>query len=201
MGDLAGAFREALARALDCGVSVTAAQAEQLVGHYLLLQRWNLALNLTSVTEFRKAVVVHYAESLFMAWRLPEWVRRVLDWGSGAGFPGIPIAVVRPECFVWLVEARAKKVAFLKEATRGLTNVRVHWGRAEELGEKFDIVVSRAVNSVAVAKGARMLAPMFATVTGQHVAAQLAALPGWKSLDVVAVPARAGRVLVLGEFG
>src|SRR5579859_7963006 len=77
--------------------SLTDAQVATLAQHYELLLRWNLRLNLTRVSKLEEAVRFHYGESLFLAQALPSGPLRVVDVGSGAGFPGIPIAVARPE--------------------------------------------------------------------------------------------------------
>lgn len=120
------------------------AQVADLYAHYALLRRWNKALNLTSIHEPALVVERHYCESLFLAAQLPVGPISVLDVGSGAGFPGFPIAVARPEATVVLAESHQRKAVFLKEATRGRPKVRVEARRAEEPGN-FDWVVSRAV--------------------------------------------------------
>jgi 16S rRNA (guanine527-N7)-methyltransferase len=71
---------------------------------------------------------------------------RVLDVGSGAGFPGIPVAILRPECLIDLAESHQRKAVFLREASRNLPNVRVLPQRAETLAKSYDWIVSRAVD-------------------------------------------------------
>ena len=97
----------------------------------------------------------------------PQGIRAV-DIGTGAGFPGIPIAVVRPECAVTLIESHQRKAVFLREATRDLLNVRVLAMRAEDVKEKFDWIVSRAVSPADVLK--LDLAPNIALLTGHFEA-------------------------------
>ncbi len=122
-------------------------QAAFLERHYELMCRWNRVLNLTRVEELEEAVERHYCESLFLAECLPASAgERVADLGSGAGFPGIPLAIARPELAVTLIESHQRKAVFLREATRGVANVRVLGSRAEDVGETFDWVVSRAVS-------------------------------------------------------
>lgn len=121
-------------------------QVEILEAHYQLLLRWNRVLNLTSVRSMEEAIERHYSESLFLAVRLPDEPLRVADVGSGAGFPGIPVAVMRPDCSVTLIEAHARKAVFLREATRRLNNVQVLCRRAEDLEDQFDFGISRAVS-------------------------------------------------------
>src|SRR5262249_34337860 len=106
-------------------------QVRALAEHYDLLCRWNRGLNLTRVDRLEEAVVRHYCESLFLAAHLPSDPVRVVDIGSGAGFPGIPVAVARPDCTVTLVESHRRKAVFLRDATRRMPNVRVLADRAE----------------------------------------------------------------------
>lgn len=120
-------------------------QTAVLFSHYLLFQRWNRVLNLSSIVDFDSVVLRHYCESLFLGAQLPNEPLSVVDIGSGAGFPGIPLAALRPDCRVCLVESHQRKAVFLKEATRGLSNVEVQAQRAEHVAGRFDWLVSRAV--------------------------------------------------------
>lgn len=121
-------------------------QMEALFAHYELLLRWNERLNLTRVTSLEDAVSVHYAESIFAAAQLPPGALTVADIGSGAGFPGIPAAIVRPEWTVTLIESHQRKAVFLREATRLMSNVCVTAKRAEDVDATFDWILSRAVS-------------------------------------------------------
>lgn len=118
--------------------------------HYDLLLRWAPRLNLTALRDAKAVVERHFCEGVALGVSLPRGPLSVLDVGSGAGFPGIPLAVVRPECSVVLVEADAKKAVFLREAAASVRNVRVVRERAERLDGKFDWVVSRAVGWAAL---------------------------------------------------
>lgn len=120
-------------------------QLALLEEHYRLLLRWNQKMNLTRVTSLQDAVRYHYCESLYLAKCLPEGPLRIVDIGSGAGFPGIPVAIYRPGCTVDLVESHQRKAVFLREASRGLANVRVLAVRAEVLTDLYDWTISRAV--------------------------------------------------------
>ena len=124
---------------------LTPQQLTLLEEHYELLLRWNQKINLTRITSLQDAVRYHYCESLYLAQRLPQAPLRIVDVGSGAGFPGIPVAVFRPDCEVNLVESHQRKAVFLREAARELSNVRVLSKRAEELAGGYDWIVSRAV--------------------------------------------------------
>ena len=120
-------------------------QIKQLERHYELLIRWNKILNLTSVRDPKEIIERHYGESLFLGKNLPSGPLRIADVGSGAGFPGIPVGILRPESFVWLIESHQRKSVFLQEATREINNIQVIAQRAENITEQFDWVVSRAV--------------------------------------------------------
>lgn len=118
---------------------------ERLHSHYELLLKWNQRLNLTRITEIEEAVRFHYCESLFLGLHLPPGPYTVADFGSGAGFPGIPVAILRPDLDVTLVESDARKCVFLREASRQVDNVRVLQSRFQTLHERFEWVVGRAV--------------------------------------------------------
>lgn len=139
-------FRELLVREFSPYGSLTVEQIAALEAHYDLLTQWNARLNLTRIESVQEAVRLHYCESLFVGTKLPAGPLRVVDVGSGAGFPGIPIAILRHECTVTLVESHQRKGVFLREASRNLANVKVVTDRAENLKPEYDWVVSRAVS-------------------------------------------------------
>ena len=125
-----------------------------------LLLRWNTRLNLTAVRDVEGILSRHFVESIACARAIPEGVRTLLDFGSGAGFPGIPIALCRPEISVTLAESRGKKAAFLQEAVRTLRLGATVWGGpAETLRSTFDCVVMRAVDRMreAVSAASRLV--------------------------------------------
>ena len=132
--------------------TVTRNQLVLLEQHFQLLLRWNQKVNLTRITSLRDAVRYHYCESLYLAQSLPEGALRIADIGSGAGFPGIPVAIYRPDCQVHLVESHQRKAVFLSEATRNLPNVQVLSVRAEDITESYDWMISRAVRPEHVLK-------------------------------------------------
>lgn len=139
-------FRELLAREFAAYGSLTVEQIDLLEAHYQLLTHWNMRLNLTRIDSLEEAVRLHYCESLYVGTRLPGGPLRIVDVGSGAGFPGIPIAILRRECTVTLVESHQRKGVFLREASRNLANVNVVTDRAENLKVRYDWLVSRAVS-------------------------------------------------------
>jgi 16S rRNA (guanine527-N7)-methyltransferase len=112
-----------------------------------LLLRWNARTNLTAVRHAEGILRRHFVECIAVAKVLPPGIGTLLDFGSGAGFPGIPVAICRPEIAVTLAESQHKKAAFLREVASllGLT-VRVFAGRAETLAQVFDCVTMRAVD-------------------------------------------------------
>ena len=139
-------FRSLLVERVSSFCELSSEQLDQLEQHYALLLRWNKVINLTRIDAAEDAVERHYAESLFLGSTLPAGALAIADVGSGGGFPGIPVAVLRPECIVTLIESHRRKAVFLKEACRSLKNVKVLATRAEEVSERFDWVVSRAVS-------------------------------------------------------
>ena len=159
-------FADALTRRLAGIVELTAVQIAALEAHYQLLLRWNRSLNLTTITALEEAVERHYCESLFLGASLPPGPLKITDIGSGAGFPGFPVAVLRPDCSVTLIESHQRKAVFLREASRALPNVRVLAERAESVGEQFDRAISRAVSYEDLAPTLKMLAENADLLTG-----------------------------------
>ena len=143
-------FKELLASEFRRFRELSEEQLQALEQHYTLLLSWNRRLNLTRITELGDAVCLHYAESLFLGTVLPQGSFAVGDLGSGAGFPGIPIAILRPELQVTLIESDRRKAVFLREATRRLGNVVVFCGRFEDYPARFEWAVCRAVDPIEV---------------------------------------------------
>lgn len=148
--DHTAAFQSELEAAISTfGVeALTEEQTTRLVRHYSMLCRWNQRLNLTRITEPREAARLHYAESLVGA-RFIGGARKLLDIGSGAGFPAIPLAVARPDVQVTALEANQKKSIFLKEAKdeSGLVNLRVVTARLEDFDwSEYELLTSRALD-------------------------------------------------------
>lgn len=146
--------------------ALTAGQEAALEAHLELLLRWNKILNLTAIRSREEAIERHYCESLFLGSRLPARALRIVDVGSGGGFPGFPVAILRPECSVTLVESHQRKAVFLKESSRYVPNVRVLAKRAEDVTETFDWVISRAVSYEDLAAVLKNLAPNADLLTG-----------------------------------
>lgn len=160
-------FGELLARELRPWLTLSGDQVSRLYRHYELLQRWNQRINLTSIEPGPQMVLRHYCESLFFGANLPGEAAAVVDVGSGAGFPGVPIAVLKPNWRVSLVESNQRKAVFLREVTRGLNNVSVLSVRAEQISGTFDWVVSRAVDPKKVLALVPRLAPKIGLMLGE----------------------------------
>ena len=142
------AFAETLVGLVGPAVQVSDEQLFRLERHFAALRRWNQKLNLTAVRNDAEAIERHYAESVYFAHVLAqEWAEPMTaaDIGSGAGFPGFVLAVMQPNWTVTLVESHRRKAVFLSESSREQANVRVVAGRAEDIQNSFDLLVSRAV--------------------------------------------------------
>ncbi len=141
------AFTDLLRRNVD----LSDAEADLLEQHYSLLDKWNRKLNLTAIRSMAESVVRHYAESVFLAQRLPRAASAV-DVGSGGGFPGIPVAILHPSIRMTLVESHQRKAVFLAEAARNLRSdsfvpqIHVVGSRIEEVHDSFDLLTARAIN-------------------------------------------------------
>jgi 16S rRNA (guanine527-N7)-methyltransferase len=123
---------------------------EQLLRYIALLEKWNRTYNLTAIRDPREMVTHHLLDSLAVVPHLPltRQSGSLADVGSGAGLPGIPIAIARPAWQVTLNEANQKKTAFLRQVTieMRLANVQIHEGRVEAWApaERFAVVIARA---------------------------------------------------------
>ncbi len=132
-------------------------QIKQLDLFYEMLVEKNKVMNLTAITEFNEVQLKHFIDSLSICTVLPSEVNSVCDLGTGAGFPGIPMAIAYPSLQFTLIDSLNKRIKFLDEVVSelGLTNVTLVHARAEEAGrnklyrEQFDLVVSRAVANIA----------------------------------------------------
>jgi 16S rRNA (guanine527-N7)-methyltransferase len=127
-------------------------QSQRFTALLSLFLRWNARINISAIRDEEGILSRHFVESIACARALPAGISTLLDYGSGAGFPGIPIALCRPEIAVTLAESQDKKAAFLHEAVRvlGVTTL-VHSGRAESLTTHFDCVTLRAVDKMELA--------------------------------------------------
>lgn len=145
------ALREALTWAFE-GEEVPPGYLDQCAEHALIVQEGNRRMNLTKVVEPREIAAKHYLDCWRAARYLPLMGRSVLDFGSGAGYPGIPIALAEPNVRVVLIDSTQKKAEFLKEtiARMKLKNVTAVGERIEDhlIRNHYDVVIVRAVSSV-----------------------------------------------------
>ena len=126
----------------------------QLSTYLDLLLRWNARTNLTAIRDPEEIVRRHFGESLFAGRHIPPGTRTLLDFGSGAGFPGLPIQLLRPELTVTLAESQNKKATFLREVVRTLgLRTEVWAARVEDMDaeRRFEVVAMRAVDDMATA--------------------------------------------------
>ena len=140
--------------ALSFGVELNENQLMQFQKYYEMLIEWNEKINLTAITDFDEVLKKHFLDSIAIGRLLDTGADlTVLDIGTGAGFPGIPIKIAFPKTKVSLLDSLNKRVNFLNEVIHelGLENINAFHGRAEDFAkkdlmrEKFDLVVSRAV--------------------------------------------------------
>ena len=129
----------------ELGLVLDEAAQRKLLAHYRLLVKWNRRMNLTTLRDPQEIAVRHFGESLFLARELGIETGTVLDVGSGAGFPGLPVAAVRRGLQVTLLEAGQRKSVFLREVSREWGNVRVLNERLEAVSGSWDLSVMRAV--------------------------------------------------------
>lgn len=193
------------------------AQLQALQAYVALLMRWNARTNLTAVRGEENIVLRHIGESLFTANHLlpnASTSISVIDVGSGAGFPGLPLKVYAPGIDLTLIESQNKKVTFLREAVRGLhlDRVRVFAGRAETFESKADLVTMRAVEhfETVVTIAASLVRPQsygstdkrgrLALMIGQgQVEKAESLLSAFMWSEPVAIPLSAARVLLVGQ--
>jgi len=179
------------------GIALSAPAQEKLLAYLVLLRKWNRAYNLTAVDDPERMVSHHLLDSLAVLpvlERAVPGIRRLADIGSGAGLPGIPLAVARPEWQVVLVEPNGKKAAFLRQAAieLGLANARVVEERAERWRPEsgFEVVISRALADLsdfaATAGHLCAAAGRLAAMKGVHPHDELAQLPGGVRVEDVA---------------
>ncbi|MDQ2702233.1 MAG: 16S rRNA (guanine(527)-N(7))-methyltransferase RsmG [Pseudomonadota bacterium] len=172
------------------------AHATALLAYLALLVRWNKAYNLTAIRDPREMVVKHLLDSLAMHASVDAIAAAggsLADLGTGAGLPGIPLAIVKPGLQVALVESNGKKARFMREAVRtlGLANARVVESRIEAFDAPgvFDAITARALATLPliVELGGRLLNPggVLLAMKGVLPEEEIAALPaGWGVLDV-----------------
>jgi 16S rRNA (guanine527-N7)-methyltransferase len=135
----------------ELGIPCRESQRTAFLLYLAELKKWNRAYGLTSLRTERDIVIRHFLDSLLFLRMLPGHVRTLADIGSGAGFPGLPIKIMRPDIMVFLVEPTQKKVHFLRHLCHmlGLQDVEIIGERVEDIKHlKVDAAVTRALFSV-----------------------------------------------------
>ena len=189
-------------------LSLNGIQVQQIQQYTKLLWIWNDKVNLTAIRDPLEILYRHFCESMFGAALLPVENCRLADVGSGGGFPGIPLKIMRPDLQVFLVESNFKKATFLAEVVRelGLTDTRVLVSRFEELGEEvapLDMVCSRALgdfaNFLGWAASPRVAAKQALLWLGGRDLDEVRTRPSWIWSEPLAVPKSLQRFLLLGD--
>ncbi len=180
--------------AARASITLTESQDAQLSRYLDLVTAANARMNLTRIVDRPSAEVQHVGDALTLLPHLPAGPGKLVDVGSGPGVPGMPLAIVRPDLKVTLVEATQKKANFLREtaAELGLTNVTVRAERAEDVGrgmgrEAFDVATARAVATLDWL--AEWLLPLV------RVGGSALAMKGQRAAEEVPVAASAVRIL------
>lgn len=158
------------------------------------LKKWNRAYNLTALKSDEDIIVKHFFDSLLYLKVMPEGQWNICDIGSGAGFPGMPMAIVRPELNIVLIEPSRKKSAFLRHIKKAfmLNNVEVLEKRVEDVKDRiFDIAVTRALFSIIdlIEKAGHVLRKdgFFILNKGPKLEDEIICLPGNVKFEVVTV--------------
>jgi len=140
------------------GISVTDSEIDIFRNYYRMLTEWNEKINLTAIIDEREVVIKHFIDSVSVLPFFPENVSSLIDVGTGAGLPGIPIKIVKEGIHVTLLDSLEKRVKFLRMVINetALCNIEAIHGRAEDFGqdmayrEQYDIGIARAVSSLPV---------------------------------------------------
>jgi 16S rRNA (guanine527-N7)-methyltransferase len=203
------------------GAALSGAQLEVVSIYIDILLRWNARINLTAVRDPEEIVTRHFGESLFAARRLfpapmadsphvyhqrQTTNNRVIDVGSGAGFPGIPIKIWAPQAHLTLIESNHKKATFLKEVVRALTfaDIDVVSARAENFCGQAEIVTLRAVERFEkiLPVAARLVIPggRLALLIGRSQVRFVHGLRGFSWSEPGSIPLSTNRVLIVGRM-
>jgi 16S rRNA (guanine527-N7)-methyltransferase len=132
----------------ELGATVSTDMVDRFLHYMFELKKWNRAYNLTALKNDKDIIIKHFFDSLLFLKAFPGGNGNVCDVGSGAGFPGIPIGIVRPDISITLIEPSRKKCAFLRNIKKviALQNIEVLESRVEDIKDSsFDIAVTRAL--------------------------------------------------------
>jgi 16S rRNA (guanine527-N7)-methyltransferase len=179
----------------------------QMQRHMTLLLKWNESVNLTAIRDPLEILYRHFCESMFAASVMSLDSGRLADVGSGGGFPGLALKIIRPELEVFLVESNVKKATFLAEAVRDLdlTGARVIVSRYEDLGEELaplDFACSRAVGEFSTflkwTASPQIDAKQTLLWVGGRDLDEIRSLPSWEWREPIQLPQSLRRFLLVG---
>ncbi len=173
--------------ASELGVELDPVQLRAFDAYLAELVKWNRKVNLTAIEKAGDIVVKHFLDSLALTPLLPEGPFGAADIGAGAGFPGLPLKIARPDMRLTLVEPAGKKAAFLRQVIRllGLPGAEVACERAEAFAEKrpgcFDVILSRAFREPSLLLGlvSPLLAPAGRVIVSLGPETIISPVPGW----------------------
>jgi 16S rRNA (guanine527-N7)-methyltransferase len=180
-------------------------QIQRYIG---MLLAWNDKVNLTAIRDPLEILYRHFCESMFAGISVPVEAGRLADVGSGGGFPGLPLKILRPALRVFLVESNLKKATFLAEVTRelGLTDAQVLVRRYEELGEEIaplDFVCSRALGEFPAflkwAQSPQISAKQVILWIGDRDLTEIQKIDAWHWKEPIPVPNSMRRLLLVGN--
>ena len=199
---------ETIRRALgEFQLAVNDQQVLQIQQYIKILLQWNEKINLTAIRDPLEILNRHFCESMYAAVAVPVENGRLADVGSGAGFPGIPLKIIRPDLQVFLIESNIKKATFLAEVIRelGLTDTRVMVSRYEELGEEvapLDFACSRALGEFSAflewARSDQIAAKQVILWIGARDLAEIQKVRTWEWREPIPVPNSLRRLLLAG---
>jgi 16S rRNA (guanine527-N7)-methyltransferase len=200
---------DTIRRALgDFEINVNDLQVSQIQQYMQMLLAWNDKINLTAIQDPLEILYRHFCESMYVATRMALERGRLADIGSGGGFPGLPLKILRPGLETFLVESNAKKGTFIAEVIRniGLNSARVFVSRYEELSEELtplDFVCSRAVGEyepfLAWASSDRIAAGKVILWIGAGDLDRVRKTAGWEWQDPVPIPRSLRRLVLAGS--
>jgi 16S rRNA (guanine527-N7)-methyltransferase len=200
---------ERIGRALaEFGVRLSPEPTKQILSYLRLLFIWNDKVNLTAIRDPVEILYRHFCESMFAGVSVPIDGGRLADVGSGAGFPGLPLKILRPGLQVCLIESNVKKATFLAEVVRelNLSDARVMVGRYEDLREEItpvDYICSRAVGEfdrfLGWASEEALHAKHVVLWVGGKDLEAIRRNVAWKWRDAIAIPHSLRRFLLVGD--
>ena len=199
---------ETIRRALgEFNLTASDQQVLWIQQYIAIVLKWNEKISLTAIREPIEILYRHFCESMYAAAAVPLERGRLADVGSGGGFPGLPLKIIRPDLQVFLVESNVKKATFLAETIRelGLEGARVIVSRYEELSEEvapLDVVCSRAVGEfrafLAWAGSPQIAATQVVLWIGGSDLQEARRALGWDWRDPIAIPQSLRRFLLVG---